>query len=811
MIFKTNYFKNKIIMKTTKDFKKFLTELTLGIFMVTTINPVPALTYANSSSDIIYPLKEVSKLECRFSEFWELNSWCKQSLPILKTKDYQKYAALDGWYNDYTRLYTVLWGSSYKYGWDVWNGWHIWTDIATSKWTPVYSIADWKVIKAKNDSMLWNYISIEHNIKWKTIVSNYAHLSKIDISVWDTVKVWKKIGEVWSTWNSTWNHLHFQIDLPSTSHPYYYEYAKCPYSYYKITEEGICIDELSKNTIDPLLFLETSWAILDKVTTTVSKNNNTSTNNNTSSNNDLSIFNRTVYVWYSVSDIKKVQEIFRELNVYRWNISWDYSDIEEDIIAYQISKWVISDRYADWAWYFWPKTRSTVKAEYLDYLANGTTSTKNEVVNDNKIETTKIDRVNLMSREEIEKKEVEDFLRYYNIQLNFINKWGNIEAWKSEIIKLTVTDKKGKAFKWEMPGWMTFIVDEAKVSVFPEKLFYFTDWKRDIQLTWKNEWNTKLYVKIWNQTIQTIDLKVFKAGQTIYPESSKVISPSKITLWEKQTWLVVFKDANWKNLINLKYGSTYKLKASWDNKVCIKEWNIKDVKKIYSVNKCDDNEYKNEVDFTYENTVWWLLIFDYKAVSKDLSFSITNTYNNSKLAEKKLVVTNPKWLTNTYAYTAEVMDLLENWIVDWINNWYFLENRWLTERDSIVWIENALNKMQWEVYDNESKQKIKSSLTEIDKFKPYSSKTKIITRQDFLNLNYKYLVLDNVNNWKVEYKDIDNETSKKLANVFDENTTWKDQFWKSYFQPDAKITRWEWAFLLSNTLEKTTQAYLTLK
>jgi hypothetical protein len=81
-------------MKTTKEFKKFISEITLGIFLVTSLNPVPAFT-ATGDNDIIYPLKEISKLECRYDDFPELNSNCKQKLPILKTKDYNKYATQD--------------------------------------------------------------------------------------------------------------------------------------------------------------------------------------------------------------------------------------------------------------------------------------------------------------------------------------------------------------------------------------------------------------------------------------------------------------------------------------------------------------------------------------------------------------------------------------------------------------------------------------------------------------------------------------------------------------------------------------------
>jgi hypothetical protein len=83
-------------MKTiiTKDFKKFLSELFLGIFVVTSINPIPGINAYNSEK-IIYPLKEISKLDCRFKDFNELSSDCKQELPILHTNNYIKYAKKD--------------------------------------------------------------------------------------------------------------------------------------------------------------------------------------------------------------------------------------------------------------------------------------------------------------------------------------------------------------------------------------------------------------------------------------------------------------------------------------------------------------------------------------------------------------------------------------------------------------------------------------------------------------------------------------------------------------------------------------------
>jgi len=802
-------------MKTTKDFKRFLSEIILWIFIVTTINPIPAI--ANEGSDkVIYPLKQISKLECRFNDFQDLSSDCKEDLPILHTADYTKYATLEWGYNDFTRLYTVLWWASYKYWWDIWNGGHIWTDIATAKGTPVYNIANWKVIKVKNDVMEWNYITIEHTIKWKSIYSSYMHLSKTEVNEWQILTIWTKIWEVWSTWNSTWNHLHIQIDLGTSAiHPYYYGYNSCPYSYYQITEEWKCFDDLVKNTIDPLLFFETEWAVLDNISSinipNISSNSNINNTDSTNkSNNEMSIFDRTVYIWYPESDIKKVQEIFKKLWVYKWDINWNYADIQENIIEYQLTNNIIAYRNAEWAGWFWPKTRIFTKTDYLEYLAGGSQSNNVQIVYDAKIETQKISKTNLMTREEIEKREVEDFLKLYNIELNFINEWWNIPLNGTETLKLNITDRKGRAFKWEMPWGMTFIVNTDKVTLFPEKLFYFTDWKRDIQITWLTSGITNLYIKIWNETIKTLSLNVYDSKVAIYPKTSRIIASNKTILWAKQTWIVAFKDENNKYMINLKYWSTFNIKASWDNKICVKKWNIKDIKKIYSTN-CKDSDFKSEYNFTYEDTVWWILVFDYKATSKNFNVVVKNNYNNQSLSEKKITVSEPKWLTSTYPYKNEVVNMLEQWIATWINKWYFMEDRWLTQLDSLVWIENALFKIKSKVYDTKTIKIIDTSITDIINAKKTASKVNTITRLEFLNLSYKYLVLDKDNNWSKKYRDIDEETNNKLAQIFDEQITWKDQFWQSYFRPITTITRWEWAYLLTKTLEKNAQTYLTLR
>ena len=210
-----------------------------------------------------YPFKYVSKpiASCKYSPWSTLWPDCKIPLPILKPSEYKKYL------NNltYRRIYTVLRWASYKYGWDQWYGSHEWVDIATSLWTPVYSIWNWRVVYAWRKWARGKLIVIQYKIWSRYIYADYAHLSKIFVKFWQYVKEWQEIWEVWHTGNSRWNHLHFQIDIyQSISHHPFWFYGSCKNwkSIIQITNSNACLPELEKYTIDPLLFLATNGAII---------------------------------------------------------------------------------------------------------------------------------------------------------------------------------------------------------------------------------------------------------------------------------------------------------------------------------------------------------------------------------------------------------------------------------------------------------------------------------------------------------------------------------------------------------------------
>jgi len=710
-------------------------------------------------------------------------------LPILNTKDYNTYATKNGGYNDYTRLYTVLWGSSYKYGWDVWNGWHQGTDIATAQGTPVYSIADGTVIEAGTAIGWGKYVSIEHTIRGKTIVSNYAHLHKISVSKWQKVDVSDKIGEVGSTGNSTGNHLHFQIDLPSSFHPYYYDWNACPHSYYDITEKWVCFNELAKNTFDPLEFLETNGAVVDEiVSSNTIESKKVELSITKASLND--VLSTTVYYGYGTSfDVKNVQELYTLLWYYDWAISWDYADVESSVIAYQLDTWVISDKSEDGAGWFGPKTRTQTKSDYTAFLGNGwkvvakvveesKASDNNTEIEQKAVQT--VSRAKLKTREEIEKQEMDTFLGKYDIK--FADTASQVEIGKQKSTTLSVMDSKGRWYRGNTPWNVTFEYDTSIVSVFPESFYSFTNGTRDIKITGLKAGNTKVTMKIGNVEIKTFSVTVWKQGEKHTANQAQLFLNSSAVVGSNTTGIVLLKDEYGTNLIRSEFAGTVNIASDKKAMYCIKKWRLQDIKEIYK-RKCFDDEFTDTLTYSYADTIEWILVFDYKVFSS-WTAKLNVTKSGKQISEKTVSVGMPKDITTTYAYSDEIKESLISGITSPNSQWNFKQDAHITKTDAIHWIYNSMQEL-WITNDD--------IFSEDRTFQE-------LTRQEYLQLVQKYLWKRVVYSWWIEYRDGDEQLEQDVAALLWDTYQWKDSFWDNYFQPDKEIKRWEAAYLLVHAL-----------
>lgn len=94
---------------------------------------------------------------------------------------------------------------------------HHGVEFANASGTPVYAAADGTVLFAGPDEKAifapWgnfygNLVIIEHQYQLFTL---YAHLSKIDVQVGQTIAVGQKVGEVGRTGGAIGSHLHFEV------------------------------------------------------------------------------------------------------------------------------------------------------------------------------------------------------------------------------------------------------------------------------------------------------------------------------------------------------------------------------------------------------------------------------------------------------------------------------------------------------------------------------------------------------------------------------------------------------------------------
>lgn len=635
------------------------------------------------NADLVYPIQEMSKVECRFQKFSTLSSDCKMQLPILKTSDYTKYK---NDYNTYRRIYTILWWATYNYGWDVGNGWHQWVDIATAEGTPVYSIAEWKVVQAWFLAGRWNTVKIEHTINGRKIYSNYSHLSKIDATLWDNIQTKTKIWEVWNTGNSFWNHLHFQIDLATSWKWPWYRSNCSEKNYDNIVNSNICFSQLNTNTIDPLLFLETNWAI--------------------------------------------------------------------------------------------------VKATTID-----------------KPTTQIISQQWMLSREEILKREIEEFLKSYNVQVKILNHWANIELGKKGTFRITVIDKRTrKPFTGSFPWDMNFKYDSKRLDIFPTWILQIDNGSRDFTITPKIAGKSSIDIYIWETFFKKINFWVFDTSKQIIPKQAVYSISTNNVISETKKGVFYFKDNFGLNILWVNFNGTYTLKSNENTiKFCIKKVpSISDLSRIFNTN-CRDEQFSDQVTFTAKDAILWIIVFNYKIMSEWSHSLIISNSTWESISTKKLNGTLPVDLQVLHPYYQDILSISKSGLATWINKWYFLPDRELNKEDGINFLKNYLESKRKKCFDITCSSKYAEAILLTNK--ESTDKYTYFTRLEYLQLIWKYVpFLQYDGKDFVNFRDleaIDLEYSKNIL----KNKTWNDYFWQTrYFQPTKIITRAEVAFLLNQIM-----------
>jgi 3D (Asp-Asp-Asp) domain-containing protein len=60
-------------------------------------------------------------------------------------------------------------------------------------------------------------------------------------------------------------------------------------------------------------------------------------------------------------NVKKLQTLFSELEIYKWTIDWNFDSIKDVLIKYQVDNNIITSKDSHEAWYFWIKTIAVLR------------------------------------------------------------------------------------------------------------------------------------------------------------------------------------------------------------------------------------------------------------------------------------------------------------------------------------------------------------------------------------------------------------------------------------------------------------------
>lgn len=222
-----------------------------------------------ANNTFIYPLQQVSTIDCRTQQREQIEDSCKINLPRIHNANYASYKDS----TVHRQIYTVLRAAPYKAGRDQQAWAHAWLDVATARGTPLYSIGDGQVTYAGRQNGYGNVVKIKYLFKWHYIHAVYAHMDIIQVEAGQKISAWQ---QVWTVGNSGttfgalgWFHVHFEITKDNHGRPMY-GYNECPDLkkwHMTIIQEGLCREQLLNNQYDPIVLLEQNrlWHVISDV------------------------------------------------------------------------------------------------------------------------------------------------------------------------------------------------------------------------------------------------------------------------------------------------------------------------------------------------------------------------------------------------------------------------------------------------------------------------------------------------------------------------------------------------------------------
>lgn len=226
----------------------------------------------------VFPIKQVPHWSIwkGNNKTTNFNDIAKADLMDLPKYDVQNLAIRDAdpaKQTDAQLTYPVVYMGNYENDHQEGAGSHLAIDIRVPVGTPVYSVANAKVVTVKRQTGgNGYYVVLEHrNVpdfpdasKVTTFYSSYLHMSAIFVEQGQLISKDHLIGLSGNTGTSTTPHLHFQIDRDTAPYHPFWPYttlqaSQANLSFFDAVTAGLGKDDAMKNTINPLLWVQANY------------------------------------------------------------------------------------------------------------------------------------------------------------------------------------------------------------------------------------------------------------------------------------------------------------------------------------------------------------------------------------------------------------------------------------------------------------------------------------------------------------------------------------------------------------------------
>jgi|GEM_PF-2002168 len=172
-------------------------------------------------------------------------------------------------------------------------------------------------------------------------------------------------------------------------------------------------------------------------------------------------------------------------------------------------------------------------------------TTPGQIITPPPLPTPSIAPVTMLTREEILKREIDEFMRLNKIEIKFLNTGGNVELGKTANFRIEVTDqRRRRPFTGNFPGEMHFKYDEKKMDIFPMAIYRVENGVRELTVTPKIAGNIKLEIFIGETAFKTFNFQVFDTKKPLIPKTASTNIGDKTVMGNISPGVIFFQDTS---------------------------------------------------------------------------------------------------------------------------------------------------------------------------------------------------------------------------------------------------------------------------